>query len=675
MTFLKIVLFIAFTAVNLKAQSQSRPQLETEDSLIHLLEKTNVDSTKLNLLTKLAALNSPTDKEKSINYYQQALTLDIDNKSKAPILNKIGFYYWSLGNFDTALTHYHQSLLMYNQLNDSSRIGMVLNNIAAASWSLGKWNDALENYQTGIKYRRATKDIKGVSNLLNNIGLVYQDFGAYNEALNYHNEALEVALEINNSAGISYSYSNIGLCYMRMTELKLALKYHKLGFKIYSKNENNGRNNSYFLANIGMIFSKSGQLDSALYYFNRSLEQAILINNQHRIAIAESNLGKNYLRLGEIKIAAKHLNNSNRSALVNNYKDLLRDNQFALAEIEEQRGNDKMALNYYKNAVAIRDSLFNKEEVLKFTQITIRKIQEKEQNEKSLLRENIEIQKSEIRKERIIRWVITSGGLLILVALIYITRSRRSIKKLNSQLLKSEKELKQANADKIKFFSIISHDLRSPFNSIIGLSNLLTLEIKAKNIENIGMYASTIHSASQKAMNLLSNLTEWALSQTGRMKFTVEKYDINGIINENTLFFSDIAKQKSISVITKLDNTLYVDADKSMINTILRNLISNAIKFTASGGSIQVSSELKKNKVEIAVSDNGVGLSETSIEKLFRIDTQFSTSGTQDEEGTGLGLMLCKEFIEKHNEKIWVVSELGKGSTFYFTLPYSQSSI
>ncbi len=183
-----------------------------------------------------------------------------------------------------------------------------------------------------------------------------------------------------------------------------------------------------------------------------------------------------------------------------------------------------------------------------------------------------------------IKWLITGGSLLLLIALIYITRSHQSIKTLNSQLLISEKELKQANADKIKFFSIISHDLRSPFNSIIGLSNLLSLEIKAKHIENIDMYAHTIHSASQKAMNLLSNLMEWALSQTGKMKFSIKPIDINEIINENALLFSDIADQKTISIVNKAEGILHVNADKSMINTILRNLISNAIKFTKNGG-------------------------------------------------------------------------------------------
>ncbi|NOZ47959.1 MAG: sensor histidine kinase [Chlorobi bacterium] len=456
-------------------------------------------------------------------------------------------------------------------------------------------------------------------------------------------------------------------------EFESALEYHILGFKIYNENENNRRNNSFFLANIGMVYLELGKIDSALYYFNRSLEQAKQINNEHRVAIAESNLGKTYLKLGKIETAVRFIDKSYQHALNNSYQELLRDNLFALSEIEELRGNVNSALVYFKNAIALRDSLLNKKEISRFTELTIKQIQEKEENEKSLLKENIKIQKVIIREEKIIKWLLIATGLLLLVALIFITRSRESIMKLNSKLRKSEKGLKQSNADKDKFFSIISHDLKSPFSAIIGFSNLLIQQVKEKNIENIEKYSNIIYNSSQKAMDLLSNLMEWSLSHTGKMNFTPEKIDINNMINENILFFTDIAKQKLITITNKANGSLFVNADNAMINTVLRNLISNAIKFTTSGGSIQISSEVKNNKVKISVSDTGVGLSKTTIEKLFKSDIQYSTFGTQNEKGTGLGLMLCKEFIEKHQGEIWASSGLAKGSVFYFTLPYYPS--
>lgn len=667
MTIFKIVFLMILSMITLKVHSQ--PENDTEENIIRKLEQTNVDSTKGNLLIQLAKLYSATDKEKAIDYSQLALKYEMGDKKRALILNSIGFYYWGLGDFSDAHDFYHQSLSIYYELQDSTRIGLVTNNIATTSWSLGRWNEALQYYQKALKFREATKDLKGVSNILNNMGLIYQDFGLYDEALAYHNKALEIASEINNHSAISYSYSNMGLCYMKKKDFESALEYHKLGFKIYSDNDNNGRNNSYFLANIAMTFNASGDLDSALYYSNQSLEQAKLINNKYRIAFAENALGKSHLRIGNLEVAEKHINNSHKSALANNYKDLLRDNQFALAEIEDIKGNSKKAFGFYRNATAISDSLFNKKEISKFAQITIKQIQEKKESEKALLKENIKIQKTIIQEEKVIRWTSTAGILLLIIALIYISKSRKSIKKLNSKLLTSEEELKKSNADKIKFFSIISHDLRSPFNSIISLSDLLELEVSEKNTENLEFYTQTIKKSSQSAMNLLSNLMEWAMSQAGEMKFAPEKFDINKIANDNILFFKEIANQKAISIHSKIEGDLSVIGDKHMINAILRNLISNAIKFTSSGGELHISSVGKNNKAEIAVSDSGIGLTKESIEKLFKINSQFSTTGTENEQGTGLGLMLCKEFIEKHNEKIWVVSELGKGATFYFTLP------
>jgi PAS domain S-box-containing protein len=236
-------------------------------------------------------------------------------------------------------------------------------------------------------------------------------------------------------------------------------------------------------------------------------------------------------------------------------------------------------------------------------------------------------------------------------------------------LRKSEARLRELNAAKDKFFSIISHDLKSPFNSILGLSNLLVEQIQAKNNEGIEEYASIIQNSSQRAMDLLMNLLEWARSQTGKIEFSPEYVEIVALINEAIELLGDSALQKSITISKELPRTALVFADKAMISTVLRNLISNAIKFTHLGGQIVISAEIRNAELILAIRDNGVGIKKESIDKLFRIDENHSTLGTQNEKGTGLGLILCKEFIEKHDGKIWVESEVGKGSKFCFSIP------
>ena len=288
-------------------------------------------------------------------------------------------------------------------------------------------------------------------------------------------------------------------------------------------------------------------------------------------------------------------------------------------------------------------------------------------------------ERDEYKYERIAKSIAIFLGasiFLLLLFLVWIRTLRAQIRKKTKsieqniqELQKSEIQLKELNATKDKLFSIIGHDLRAPFNAIIGFSELLTEAVKEKEMKKIEKYSDIISNSSQKAMDLLLNLMEWSSSQTGRMSFTPENFDMNQIIHDNIHFYKEIAKDKSISITNKNGASRNVYADKAMINTVLRNLISNAIKFTNPGGHIEIAAERIEDGMKVSVSDTGTGMSKAEADKLFGSKTQHSTPGTKNEGGTGLGLMLCKEFIEKHQGKIWAESEPGKGSVFYFTLP------
>lgn len=242
-------------------------------------------------------------------------------------------------------------------------------------------------------------------------------------------------------------------------------------------------------------------------------------------------------------------------------------------------------------------------------------------------------------------------------------------KKAIEQLKSNEVQLKELNATKDKFFSIIAHDLRSPFNSVVGFSDLIADQVRRKDYEGLERYATIIQNSSQLALDLLTNLLEWSRSQTGRMEFNPEYFELISLINELTHLFREIANQKSIQISTNLPNYIPVYADRAMLSTILRNLISNSIKFSNPDSEIKITVQERKNHLELSVIDNGIGINPEDIHKLFRIAEGFSSQGTQNEKGTGLGLILCREFVEKHEGKIWVESEEGKGSIFRFTLP------
>lgn len=234
---------------------------------------------------------------------------------------------------------------------------------------------------------------------------------------------------------------------------------------------------------------------------------------------------------------------------------------------------------------------------------------------------------------------------------------------------KQNEELRQLNAAKDKFFSIIAHDLKNPFSAIIGLSEILLERIEQKDIESIDRYAGFIHQSSQKALNLLMNLLEWSQVQTGMMKFNPEYFKLHDLMQEILELLVCNATQKNIRIDNHISEDTVVFADKNMISTVIRNLTSNAIKYTPLNGQIQLSAQPLENEVVFVISDNGIGISPQESELLFKIDGVHSRPGTQMERGTGLGLILCKDFVLKNNGEIWMESTEDVGSTFFFSLP------
>ena len=237
------------------------------------------------------------------------------------------------------------------------------------------------------------------------------------------------------------------------------------------------------------------------------------------------------------------------------------------------------------------------------------------------------------------------------------------------EIILKNNQLQRLNIDKAKFLSIIAHDLTSPFNSIIGFSQQAIEKVQAKEFDNIEKFVSIILKSSYRAMNLLMDMMDWAQSNSGRLEVTPEDFEISDLVVDVLLLLNDSANSKSLNLQNTVTNKYRIWADKYMISTVLRNLISNAIKFTDKGGNIVIEATSDQNYLIVSVKDTGIGISENRLNKLFQLDQKISTPGTQNERGSGLGLIICKEFMEKNKGKLWVESNFGFGSTFYFSLP------
>jgi PAS domain S-box-containing protein len=234
--------------------------------------------------------------------------------------------------------------------------------------------------------------------------------------------------------------------------------------------------------------------------------------------------------------------------------------------------------------------------------------------------------------------------------------------------LKNE-ELLKANSEKDKFFSIIAHDLRSPFNGFLGLTQIMADESSSLSTEEFQQMAASMEKSASNLFRLLENLLHWSRIQQGLIPFNPIVVQLLPMVDESIAMVYDQAKIKGIEITRSISNDLAVFADYNMLQTIIRNLVSNAVKFTTKGGKVTLSAKpTGENLVVIVIKDTGIGMNQTILEQLFRLDVQTGREGTEGEPSTGLGLLLCKEFIDKHGEKIWVESEVGVGSNFYFSL-------
>jgi PAS domain S-box-containing protein len=288
--------------------------------------------------------------------------------------------------------------------------------------------------------------------------------------------------------------------------------------------------------------------------------------------------------------------------------------------------------------------------------------------------ENKSVEKRYLHKKGNIIWALTTISLirdsdekpLFFIAQVQDITKR---KKFEEQLIKNTEELKLLNLAKDKFFSIISHDLRSPFNSLLGLTEYITHSYDEMTPLEIKSSISNVNNASKQVYNLILNLLEWSMIQSGRLTVNKSVINLSELGNEIINLYEEGANFKQLKLVNNMEQEILVYADKYMIDTIVRNFVSNSIKFTNPGGQIVIKGIINGDNAEVSVTDTGIGISPEDQKNLFRIDEQTRRDGTANEKGTGLGLILCKEFIEKNSGVLWVESEEGKGSRFSFTVP------
>ncbi|MCD4834780.1 MAG: tetratricopeptide repeat-containing sensor histidine kinase [Bacteroidales bacterium] len=628
---------------------------------------------------------SKNDYQQAIENFDKALEESIKRNDKKDIAS----YYRSIANAYSAQSQYKEAIEFYmksvgilQQLNDEITLASIYNGLGNVYSEISSYDEALKYYFDALEIFQKTDDLDGISAMYNNLGIVYQSLKDNDQALEYYQKTLEMDIESGSKEGQAVIYNNIGTVYDDNGDKEKALEYYNKSLELNKELESKD-GIAMALNNIGLIYLDLGEYDKAYTNLKKSTEIAIKINDTYSLANNYNNLAKLFLHQKQYNKSQNNLNLAIKLSKQINVKEWLVESYDLYFQLYSELNNYKKALEYYKLYSEMNDSIFTSESSNRITEMKIKYETDKLETENELLKKDNKIHLLELNRQKNIKNYSIAFSILIL-ALAILSFSQFRLKKRTNGLLKSKNDqlrdankklkvseynLKELNVTKDKFFSIIAHDLKNPFQSLLGFSETLYNQIDELSNDEISEYSKLIYESSQNLFYLLGNLLQWSQSQLGSMKLSPKPINLYDSVDDVLSLIGISAQKKNIKVESLIAKDATVFADKHVVSTVLRNLISNAIKFTNKGGEIKISSVISNNKITVSVEDNGKGISEENIEKLFRIDQNYSTKGTENESGTGLGLILCKDLISDSNGEIIVKSTLGKGSNFQFTLP------
>jgi signal transduction histidine kinase len=471
--------------------------------------------------------------------------------------------------------------------------------------------------------------------------------------------------------GIAFYHDAMGDVYLRKKDFAKSENYLILALK-FIRERNLTVIEPKALKHLAQLYFEKKEPAKALAYYDTAVHVYEQTDNQ--FGIAEANLGISQILIeqGAFDNAQSLIKQSLETANRFNAERMEIDCYKQLSELAEKRGDYKTSLAFHKNFKQLEDSMFSHEMIEKIFQDQLRFQTETKDFEIAVLSRAQTEKETELKREEFLRNVLVVVVALTAILLFTVYRSGQRRIRINKMLIEHQEEIKkrsveleQLNQVKDKFFSIISHDLRSPINALSGILNLI--DNKHLTQEEFVLLTKELKIQFDHTRTLINNLLDWALLQMDKLKIQPEKIDLSFLVESNFKLLSSL-HLKEMRLINLVKDGEIGWGDSNMINLVFRNLILNAIKFSETGGLIEVSAEVEGAHYVVSVKDYGVGILPEVQKILFDKTSGYTTRGTANEKGTGLGLILCKEFIEKNGGQIWLESEVGRGSTFYFTI-------
>lgn len=668
-----IVLLLS-VALSLQAQ-------HTLDSLEKSLATEKDDSVRFRILLNLSKEAEFYDYARSRQYAEdaKALSEQIDaDWARGEIFFRLAFLETMEGDYDEALNYDLQCVKLFGSIKDSTHLFQAFNAVGQDYRDLGEYTEAYfyltRCYQLARKHKIApsSQDSLIMAIALHNIGTVFSALGQFDIALSHLEASAKMSDKIHDVEGPAYNHDEIGEVYRKKGSFDLAEKSLLAGL-----GEARRLKIRVLIAGIqshlANLYLDKQDYARALLYYDSVRERQTKINNQFGLAECDLGMGIVMSRSGNPDAAMKLYMKSLTTSKALNARNLALMCYQELAALAEINNDYKDALFYHKQHDALRDSLFNKATMEKLVQNQLRFETENKDTEIAALLQLRQQQDSEMRRQELVSNILVIVAALAMILLYSVYRSGSRRKRINQLLLEHQEEIKkrsieleQLNQVKDKFFSIISHDLRSPMNALSGTLDLLEQNhITPKEFSDL---TKSLRIQFNHTRTLINNLLDWTLLQMEKLRIQPEKVYLHPKVEESFEALRGLYP-KNIQMENHVPKSAAGFGDPNILTLVLRNLILNSMKFTESGGTISVRAQENGKDITLSVTDNGMGIKPEVQEILFEKASGYSTRGTANEKGTGLGLILCKEFVEKNGGKIWLESEWGKGSTFYFTVP------
>ncbi len=628
----------------------------------------------------------PYDARIAEEFFQKSLKISDSLKyteGKAQALKMLADLKIGTSEYTLGYSYATQAMELYKSLGDVEGVASCFLSFSFINNRIANYPAALEQASNALILFRQANSLDGMAQAYNNLGNIYDNMGNYQQSLHYYQKTLEIHSSANNKSGLARVYINLSIIYNKTNKQDEAEDLLNKAIEI-GKETNDNRLLAVAYGNVGLMHDNAGDYKKALEYYTMSLELKTEMGDRHSIMISEINIANTYLKLNQLAQALDHINTAIKIGNELGAKRELIDAFDIQSQIYEKKSDYSNAYIALTKKIALNDSIFGTEQLKHLANVDRKNEINQLESENQILRQQSIIDQLKLENNRFIRYYLLIGlsfAIVLIGLLIYQSgerrKSARRLDEVNKQLLKTNKQLKRSESDlaesnraKDKFFSIISHDLRNPLASMVSFVRIMKRDYATLEQHERDALIEEFEKIVNRTGNLLENLLMWSRSQTGRLNITPERFNAHSILAENAEFHETLLRTKKIRIGISAENeAAEVFADKNMINTVVRNLLSNSIKFTPAGGKIDLGFNLSGKNCVFFVKDSGIGIEPDKIPNLFSLGEVYVRTGTANEKGSGLGLVLCKEFVEKNHGEIWLESKPGEGTTFYFSVP------